>query len=286
MISSRITLSGSKLLALLISSALLMLPPAADAKLAPADNGLEVLDTTNDQAWTSNATLMAAQAASFSGGASAFVSAVIADSGGVIHDTPNSYDPSGTYTLSAGDFNVGAGTMDWWGAQAWVNYLNVTHYGGSNQWALPTTADILSSYGYPGGSGPSVASSQLAQLIYAGLGEVAATPFGTAHNGNYSLFTNLQNSTFWSGTQYSLDPNFAWGLDTLTGLQIGFNKQFYDLDALAVAPLDAAPVPLPTTALLLLSGLGSLGALLRSGGVCGDRTHDQRIKSPMLYRLS
>jgi len=79
---------------------------------------------------------MATQAAGYSGGAAAFVLAMIADSGGVIHDTPNSYDPSGTYTLSASDFVTSgtyAGTMDYWGARAWVNYLAATNYGGSNQ---------------------------------------------------------------------------------------------------------------------------------------------------------
>lgn len=29
-----------------------------------------------------------------------------------------------------------------------------------------------------------------------------------------------------------------------------------------------------------------IGALVILGGLCGDRTHDKRIKSPLLYQLS
>ena len=145
---------------------------SAQAGLVSTDGGLGVYDTTNNVTWTSNANLFATQAASYSAGAAAFVSAVIADSGGVIHDTPNSYDPSGTYTLSAGDFNTSTGTVDYWGARAWVNFLDATNYGGSNHWALPTTVDNNASAGYPsGGAGDSAqSSSQLARLFYGGLG--------------------------------------------------------------------------------------------------------------------
>jgi hypothetical protein len=43
---------------------------------------------------------------------------VIADSGGVIHDTPNEYDPTGTNKLSASDSVTRSGQMDWWGASS------------------------------------------------------------------------------------------------------------------------------------------------------------------------
>lgn len=77
------------------------------------------------------------------------INSIISASGGVIHDTPNPYDPSGTYTLSSNDFNTTNGTMTWWGAMAWVNYLNARNYGGSTQWALPTIVDNSSSSGFP-----------------------------------------------------------------------------------------------------------------------------------------
>jgi len=162
----------------------------ARAALVSTDGGLGVYDNTNNVTWTSNANLIATQAAGYSGGASAFVSAIIFDSGGVIHDTPNVYDPSGIYTLSAGDFNTSVGWMDWWGAQAWVHYLDVTNYGGSNQWALPTTVDSSASGNFP----PAQSSSQMAQLFYGDLGQVAGSSITTTHNVSYSLFFLLHTS--------------------------------------------------------------------------------------------
>ena len=189
------------------------------AQLVSTDGGLGVYDPTNNVTWTSNANLFATQAASYSGGAAAFVSLVIADSGGVIHDSPNPYDPTGTFTLSANDFTASTGTVDYWGARAWVNYLDATNYGGSNQWALPTTVDINQNVGFPdGGAGnPAQSSSQLAELFYGDLGQVAGSSITTTHNASYSLFSNVQNTAYWSATEYSLNPYYSWFLGTGNG---------------------------------------------------------------------
>lgn len=69
---------------LVIATVLIGAPFAANASLISTDGGLGVYDTTNNVTWTSNANLMATQSGSYSGGAAAFVLAVIADSVGVI----------------------------------------------------------------------------------------------------------------------------------------------------------------------------------------------------------
>jgi hypothetical protein len=236
----------------------------AHAALISSDGGLGVYDATNNVTWTSDANLMATQAASYSGGPAAFVTAVIADSGGVIHDTPSNFNPSGTYTLSASDFSTSSGSMDWWGAQGWVHYLDVTNYGGANQWALPTTVDSSASIGYPNGAAgnPSQSSSQLAQLFYGGLGQVQGSHITTTHNTSYALFSNVQDTVWWSGTQSSVLPNSAWSLDTINGYQFApFKTNF--INALAVSPGQVSAVPLPAAAWLMLSGLSGLGVLAR-----------------------
>lgn len=260
----------------LLGAALALVGIDAEAGLISTDGGLGVYDTVNNVTWTSNANLMATQAASYSGGPAAFVAAVIADSGGVIHDIPNVYDSSpGTYKLSASDFSTSFGTMDWWGAQAWVHYLNVIDYGGSSHWALPTTVDSGASVGYPNGAAgnPSQSSSQMAQLFYGGLGQVEGSPIVTTHSGAYSLFSNVQPGYYWSGTENSLDPRLAWDFLDDTGYQVSDGK-VDPFDALAVSPGELTctptptgcvptPVPEPDVAWLLLAGLGGLGVMAR-----------------------
>jgi hypothetical protein len=272
-----ITTMRTNVLTALIGVGAGLLAMGAQAGLVTTDGGLGVYDTTNNVTWTSNANLFATQEANYIGGAAAFVSAVIADSGGIIHDTPNQFDPTGTYSLSASDFNVhAAGQMTWWGAQAWVNYLNVTNYGGSSQWALPTTVDSISNDGVPNGApgNPAVSSSQMAELFYGGLGEVAGSPITTTHNSSLALFTNTAafNDSYWSGTEFqtastngrawffypgALDPSPGDGGD-----QGGLNKDF-GLYALAVSPGELSPVPLPGAAWLMLSGVGWLAVFAR-----------------------
>ena len=255
------------------AAAALLLSTGAQASLVATAGGKGVYDNVNNVTWTSDANLMATQAASYSGGASAYVAAVIAASGGKINDTPNFYDTpsnSGTYTLSASDFVTSgtyAGTMSWFGAKAWVNYLNATNYAGTNTWALPTTVDSNSSWGYPNGASgnPSQSSSQMAQLFYGGLGQDAGSSIASTHNSSYALFSQVQSYVYWSGAEASGYPYGAWGFNTLNGFQYDLSKVtgFY---ALAVSPGQVgavSEVPEPGVALLLSSGLLGVFGLRR-----------------------
>jgi len=229
-----------------VSTAAMMVSWSAHAGLISTDDGLGVYDTTNNVTWTSDANLFATQLAGYGAGPIALVNEIIADSGGVIHETPNPVDPSGTYTLSLYDFSRPGGAMDGWGAQAWVHYLNVTDYGGSNQWALPTTVDSSSSIGFPTGAlaYPSQSSSQLAELFYGGLGQVAGSPITSTHSSAYSLFSDVQDASYWSGTVFSANPGVEWIFNTEVGNQGGGSKLlFYDVLAVSPGRISAAAAP-------------------------------------------
>jgi len=256
----------------------LLLSVAVRAELVSTAGGLGVYDTVNNVTWTSDGNLFATQAASYSGGYSAFVAAVIsATPGGVIYDTANFFiamPNSRSNTLSESDFKI-QGDMTWFGARAWVNYLNATNYAGTNTWALPTTVDLFASGGYPDGASDRFpqSSSQMAQLFYGGLGQVAGSDITTIHNSSYALFSQLQSYYYWSGAEYLRDfhsegyPLNAWYFSTFDGFQFSIGKRA-DNYALAVSPGQVgalSAVPVPGAAWLLGSGLLGLAGLRRKG---------------------
>ena len=257
----------------------LLLSVSAKAGLVSTAGGLGVYDTVNNVTWASDGNLMATQASSYAGGASAYVDAVIAASGGFIYDfyyyDVNNPGSTGVYSLSTSDFVTSGdpGRMTWWGAKAWVNYLNVTNYAGSNQWALPTTLDLDASSGYPDGANghPFQGTSQMAQLFYDGLGQAAGSSIGSTHNSSYALFNNLLHGGYWSGTDAVASGTFspryyAWYFSTANGYQDPQSMKQYGNYALAVAPGqigELSAVPVPAAALLLGSGLTALLGLRR-----------------------
>jgi hypothetical protein len=73
-------------------------------------------------------------------------------------------------------------------------------------------------------------------------------------------FTNLQSVVYWSGSEYSVDPDRAWAFLFEDGSQCPDSKDYYLANHLgfyawAVRDGDVAPVPIPGAIWLLGSGL-------------------------------
>jgi hypothetical protein len=138
--------------------------------------------------------------------------------------------------------------MDWWGAQAWIGYLNKTSYDGYNNWSLPTTvpATLLGSVGF------NKTGSQMGELFYNELGGVAKSSISTIHNANYNLFTHVQSSLYWSASEFGAYS--AWVFTTNGGGQ-AVDLKSAQLFSWAVRPGDVAAVPVPGAAWLFGSSL-------------------------------
>ena len=249
---------------------------SAQAALTPETvNGQKlVYDSGNNTTWTQDANLLGTWEGAYqSTSYNTIVNAIIA-ADPIIHDTPNDYDGSygnygsysGTYNLSASDFGNG-GTVDWYAAQAYVNYLNIQNYGGSSQWALPTQPDQNSGY--------NITNSQLGELYYNELNALAypgtnGRNYGILHDGSYNTsgnvgsFANAQTYAYWSGTEYSSNPNYAWFFDTYNGNQINLNK-VSQLYAWAVSPGQVSAVPVTGAVWLFGSAMLGLLGLKRRG---------------------
>ncbi|WGS88372.1 DUF1566 domain-containing protein [Methylomonas sp. UP202] len=165
--------------------------------------------------------------------------------------TPSYYDPSmGWKTIDAGDFDTSAGTMTWWGANAFVGYLNSINYGGSSQWRLPSAGSNPQN-----GSNPT--DSEFLQLYYS----LYYSDLGRNH---FDL--TFRWSKYWTGTEYAPDPNSAWTFDRYVASQYNNDKSnmFY---AWVVSPGQVAAVPIPGAVWLFGSGLVGLLSLKRRGHV-------------------
>lgn len=165
----------------------------------------------------------------------------------------------GLQTIDVGDFNANDSSMTWWGALAFVNYLNDINYGGSSQWRLPSV-----------GSNPQFGinetGSEQGQLYYNELNRLAypgtnGSDYGILGDGSFKSsgsagpFSNAQTSSYWSGAEYAPYPEIVWIFGTYNGFQGSANKGI-QLYAWAVSP---GQVPLPSAAWFM--GIGLLGLL-------------------------
>ena len=183
-----------------------------------------IYDDVLNLTWAQDANLFQTQATKNSN----LVCDIINFNGGVINDTPSNYD-NGTYTLTTADFNTDTGTMSWWGAQAWVNYLKL---GGVTGWILPSTPVEATGY--------NIISSELGDLYYNILGGVPNSSIVETHNDNYNLFVNVQSYVYWSSSEFLSSPGNVWHFHTYEGLQDAYAVKYMQFYAWAVHLGDVA----------------------------------------------
>lgn len=82
------------------------------------------------------------------------------------------------------------------------------------------------------------------------------------HNAYYDLFSNIQLTVYWTGTEYAPPSTNAWTFYFSDGFQYAGDKG-YGLYAMVVYAGDIAAVPVPAAAWLFGSGLLRLVGVLR-----------------------
>jgi hypothetical protein len=159
------------------------------------------------------------------------------------------------------------GTMNWPGALFWIDAMNAANYAGANDWRLWSALNS-------DGSGPCEADynctdSELGHLFYieGGLSQNQPITSSAALNADAfpatGVFTNMQDSVYWSGTEYAPSPGDAWLFFARNGFQINFNKDTQPY-GWAVRPGQVAAAPLPGTALLMALGFGAMAVSHRA----------------------
>jgi len=152
------------------------------------------------------------------------------------------------------DFNItwlananANGVMNWTDANTWAAGLNV---GGYTGWRLPCGLDNYNN----------CINNELKHLYYTELGVTQGNNITSSVSPYLALFTNVQNSGYWSGTEIgSVNPYDAFYFNTGNGSQNAGSKG-QDHYAWAMRSGDVAAVPEPG-----VIGLFGVGALAWAG---------------------
>lgn len=169
------------------------------------------------------------------------------------------------------------GLMTWAEAMTWADslvYRDSIRGVDYDDWRLPTTFAGPFAWGYDGTTtaGYNITSSEMGYMYYTNLGNKGfyATGGTWSQSGwglqNTGPFTNLQSYYYWSGTEYSANPDDAWYFVLDYGYQSVICKDFGNFYAWAVRPGDVSAIPLPGAVWMLGSGLACAAALRRKFG--------------------
>ena len=180
--------TASRLAATLV---IVLFASTSRAALVDVGNGL-VNHPAANLTWVADANLFRTMAAADT----ALVSKVV--NAWVNGPIPTLAGDGSSHTIVAADFNAATGKMNWYGAQAWVYYLSVTHYKGYSDWRLPEIGTASLQTGgcticVPSDDFP-VSSSEWWRLFFEELGGTANMPVST------TLFQNVAGDAFWGNT--------------------------------------------------------------------------------------
>ncbi|NJD05382.1 MAG: DUF1566 domain-containing protein [Methylococcaceae bacterium] len=170
----------------------------------------------------------------------------------IIAVVPSLADAIEVHDIVREDFNTRNGKMSWWGAKAWVDYLNSINYKGFNDWRLPlvnpvngvelnctTTYDGSTDDGY-NTTAVNPTAHELPHVFYQELHNLSQVKLnGLLRSKGYGLkkkgpFAHLKKSLYWTGTP---NPLYAAGgdmfhFDTKNG-GMGHDQKVFPLNAYA-----------------------------------------------------
>lgn len=208
----------------------------------------------------------------------------------------NEINAASSLTVSTADFdNTILGRTNWFGAVAFVDYLNSNSYGGSDKWQLPTVTDLgaqnctTNADGnfnsgtdcgfnvYRNGTDP---DNALAELYYNETSSIASydrrgnRTHLEGFNDTDNQFVNLRSAQgHWSSTEASFlgSNNLAWRTSLNDGYQYAEAKTElgYTLPMIQGQFASVSPVPEPQTYAMFLIGLGVLGFMRKQQSKAG-----------------